>query len=67
MLKRNLSIKINRCLQQFPAVVLTGARQCGKTTLAKMLLPDWDYLDLERSTDLDAITSDFDFFFVTSQ
>ncbi len=63
MLKRNLSVKINRCLQQFPAVVLTGARQCGKTTLAKMLFPDWDYLDLERRTDFDAITTDFDFFF----
>jgi len=63
MLTRNLVEKIERCLTQFPVVVLTGARQSGKTTLSKMIRPDWDYLDLERGTDFDALTADFDFFF----
>lgn len=63
MLKRNLSEKIKRCLGQFPAVALTGARQSGKTTLAKAICPDWDYLDLERGVDFDALTADFGFFF----
>jgi len=36
-------------------VALLGARQCGKSTLAKALLendPQWVYLDLERPSDL---------------
>lgn len=28
-----------------------------------MICPDWDYFDLERGTDFDALTADFDFFF----
>jgi predicted AAA+ superfamily ATPase len=46
----------------FPAVIILGVRQCGKTTLAKMLRPDWHYLDLERSRDFDFVTRDFEFF-----
>lgn len=63
MLNRNLSNKIKHCLSLFPIVALTGARQSGKTTLAKMVCPDWEYFDLERGTDLDALCTDFDFFF----
>jgi len=63
MLKRNLSEKITRCLTQFPVVALTGARQSGKTTLAKAICSDWEYFDLERGADFDALTADFDFFF----
>lgn len=63
MFTRNLSRKIEQCLNLFPVVALTGARQSGKTTLAKMVCPDWEYFDLERATDLDALTADFDFFF----
>ena len=47
----------------FPVVVLLGARQCGKTTLAKMLGKDWKYFDLENGSDFDFITRDYDFFF----
>lgn len=63
MLTRNLQSKIRYCLQRFPVVVLVGARQSGKTTLARMVCPDWRYFDLERGSDLDFITRDFDFFF----
>lgn len=63
MLNRNLSKKITRCLKLFPVVALTGARQSGKTTLAKMICPDWEYFDLERGADVDLLTTDFDFFF----
>lgn len=46
----------------FPAVIILGVRQCGKTTLAKMLRPDWQFFDLERSRDFNFITDDFEFF-----
>jgi len=45
--------KINRLLSYFPVVVILGARQCGKTTLAKMLRPDWHYIDLENPADFE--------------
>jgi predicted AAA+ superfamily ATPase len=32
---------------QFPAVLILGARQVGKTTLARMSFPDGDYCDLQ--------------------
>ncbi len=63
MLRRNVEEKIKRGLSQFPVVVLIGARQSGKTTLAKMICPEWSYFDLEKGTDFDRITGDFDFFF----
>lgn len=31
----------------YPIVTITGPRQSGKTTLARMLLPDWQYVSLE--------------------
>jgi predicted AAA+ superfamily ATPase len=60
--KRNLETKINDLLVYFPVVTILGVRQCGKTTLAKLLRPDWQYFDLERSRDFDFITRDFEFF-----
>lgn len=63
MLPRNVEHKINRSLERFPAVVLVGSRQSGKTTLTRMVRPDWNYFDLEKGSDFDFITGDFDFFF----
>ena len=63
LLKRNIGAKIARCLETFPVVVLLGSRQSGKTTLARMLRPDWRYFDLEKASDFDFVTRDYDFFF----
>lgn len=63
MLKRNLQSKITHLLNQFPAVVILGARQVGKTTLAKQIAPNWRYLDLEKPDDYDLISRDPVFFF----
>ena len=60
---RNLENKVNQLLKVFPVVLILGARQVGKTTLAKICRPDWKYFDLEKGSDYDFITSDFDFFF----
>jgi len=45
---------VKQALRRSPAVSLLGPRQCGKTTLARMLLaPDSEnYFDLERPTSL---------------
>ncbi len=63
MLPRNVTDRVNRSLERFPVVVLIGSRQCGKTTLARMVRPEWRYFDLEKGSDYDFITRDFDFFF----
>ena len=62
-LKRHCEEKVKSLLKQFPAVILLGVRQCGKTHLSKKLCPKWKYFDLENSKDRDFITRDFDFFF----
>lgn len=38
---------MREALAQFPVVLLTGARQAGKTTLARWLLPDASYVSLD--------------------
>jgi predicted AAA+ superfamily ATPase len=45
-------------LELFPCVAVIGPRQCGKTTLVKMLGSSWHYFDLESSGDLAAIEPD---------
>ncbi len=61
-LKRNLETKISQLLNFFPVVAILGTRQCGKTTLAKKLRPEWRYFDLERHRDFEQVTNDFEFF-----
>lgn len=61
--KRNLSEKMTTLLESFPVVALLGARQVGKTTLAKQIAPGWKYIDLEKLQDFERISHDPDFFF----
>lgn len=53
--KEELSI-LHRLLRRHPVVAIVGARQVGKTTLARMLLEDWPgeshFFDLENPEDL---------------
>ena len=46
-IKRALGIKINEALEKYPIVAVNGPRQSGKTTLSRMLLPDYEYVNLE--------------------
>lgn len=62
-IKRNLAPLLHELLQQFPAVVILGARQTGKTTLAKTLAPAFDYFDLEQASDFQRINADPELFF----
>lgn len=47
MIARALSEKALSLYQQFPALMITGPRQSGKTTLIKNLFPELVYLSLE--------------------
>lgn len=53
MIKRRLQAQLINCLSQFPAVVLLGPRQVGKTTLALEMESHYPsiYLDLESEAD----------------
>lgn len=52
--RRGILSQLRRALDRSPVVVLTGPRQCGKTTLARALLsPDSpNYFDLEEPASL---------------
>jgi hypothetical protein len=58
--ERSATHELNECLAHFPAVVLTGPRQCGKTTLAQKIAESLKkptlYLDLESATDRRKLT-----------
>ncbi|MBM4107018.1 MAG: ATP-binding protein [Phycisphaerae bacterium] len=45
---RRLASQLERAAKAFPAVVLTGPRRAGKTTLLRSLRPDADYRLLEE-------------------
>jgi len=48
--KRAISDSVYYLLQHFPAVVVLGARQVGKSTLIRHLLPEASFFDLERDS-----------------
>ena len=54
--------RFQRLLKTFPAVLVVGPRQCGKSTLTKHALPDWEHFDLERPSDLALLGADLEGF-----
>ena len=48
MIKRKAADYIARIAAKFPVVSITGPRQSGKTTLARAVFPDYEYLNLEN-------------------
>jgi predicted AAA+ superfamily ATPase len=59
IIPRFLGEHVLKALKQVPVVAILGPRQCGKTTLARDLVDDFNevlYLDLERPSDLAQLT-----------
>jgi len=44
---RNIENTINKAVKMFPAIIVTGARQVGKTTLLKHITKDIGYITLD--------------------
>ncbi len=53
MIQRQLAAKVTQMASKFPFVLITGPRQSGKSTLAKMVFPDYKYVSF---SDLDVRT-----------
>lgn len=62
-LRRHAETRVSALLGQFPAVVVLGARQVGKTTLVQRCRPDWPCFDLQNPVHRDRIERDPGFFF----
>lgn len=48
MINRQLFEKADTMLAKYPIITITGPRQSGKTTFAKQLRPDYQYVSLEE-------------------
>ena len=58
MVQREIIEKIKWMAGKMPVISITGPRQSGKTTLAKMCFPDYEYVNLENPDTLDDAKSD---------
>ncbi|MDD5599965.1 MAG: ATP-binding protein [Victivallaceae bacterium] len=47
MIKRKIQRELALLAEQYPVVTITGPRQSGKTTLARMQFPSYNYVNLE--------------------
>lgn len=60
MIDRLAESLVHELAKQFPAVLILGPRQCGKTTLAKYSLKG-EYFDLEKPSDQQVFINDPEF------
>lgn len=48
MIQREIQVQFKQLMKMYPVVTITGPRQSGKTTLAKMTFPEYRYVSLEN-------------------
>lgn len=60
MIRRNLEPRLKDLARRFPAVLLLGPRQCGKTTLVRHFV-NAKYFDLERPSDSQVFATDVEY------
>jgi predicted AAA+ superfamily ATPase len=58
MIQRSITDKIRQMAEKMPVISITGPRQSGKTTVAKMCFPEYDYVNLENPDTLEEAKSD---------
>jgi len=67
MHERIATRRVTALLRAFPAVAILGARQSGKSTLARLAFPDFAQVDLERPLDLERAQRDPEFLLTQSR
>ncbi len=60
MIPRLAATALRRLLRSNAAVLITGPRQCGKTTLVATALASFTHVDLERAAELALVRADVD-------
>ena len=60
MLARNAEFQLRKLAARFPAVIVLGPRQCGKTTLARHFVAG-RYFDLEKPSDVQVFSGDIEY------
>jgi len=60
--ERTVSKKVQEALASFRVVVVSGARQTGKTSLLRHLFPEWDYVVFDPVSDIENARADPDLF-----
>lgn len=58
MIARTITPKVLELLKKFPIVAVTGPRQSGKTTLSKIVKPNYKYVNLENLSDREFAKTD---------
>mgnify|MGYP001024461814 FL=1 len=48
MIKRHISTELMSLIAEYPVITILGPRQAGKTTLARLCLPEYEYYNLEH-------------------
>jgi hypothetical protein len=59
---RSIANRLLEAIQAFRVVVVSGARQTGKTTLLRTLFPSWDFVTFDPVTDIENARAEPDLF-----
>ncbi len=63
-INRHIQETLKTLLQQFPAVLVTGARQVGKSTLLQKIAPDYQYVTFDDPLLLEQVRNEPRLFFL---